>query len=89
MYAVEARHASGVRRSRGNFSETSPNKRWIGRNVNHIHGSESAYDGEECTTIRKIDLTALHGVALEDVTEAFSEPRTMQVLPAIVGHFIA
>ncbi len=89
VHSVEARHASEVRRLRGNFSETAPNKGWVTRNLTDIPGTEPVYAGEENSTILKIDLTMLNSVALDEVTESFDEPLNMQEVLAIVGPFIA
>ncbi len=75
IHSVEARHASQIRRLRGQ-------KGWI---TNNERGdlppqSQATYDGEE---------TVNGGIGSPAVTEAFDEPLTMEQVLAIAGPFIA
>ncbi|MEP7380659.1 MAG: ferritin-like domain-containing protein [Gemmatimonadota bacterium] len=88
IHSVEARHASEVRRLRGNFSESAPNEGWITRNVTDIPGTAGVYAGEERSSQLGIDLTSLNQVGLDEITEAFDEPLSMQAVLAIVDPFI-
>lgn len=88
IHSVEARHASEVRRLRGNFSETEPNSGWITRNLTDVPGTAAVYAGEERTTQLGIELSTITGVAVDEITESFDEPLTMQAVLAIVDPFI-
>ncbi|MEO7476041.1 MAG: ferritin-like domain-containing protein [Gemmatimonadales bacterium] len=75
IHSVEARHASQIRRLRGQ-------KGWI---TNNDRGdlppqSQPTYDGED---------TVNGGAGSAAVTEAFDEPLTMEQVLAIAGPFIA
>ena len=69
FHSVEARHASELRRIRGN-------KGWITLNQrgNLPSLSQPVYDGEEVTTQGGIDLVNLTGLPAATVSEAFDEP---------------
>lgn len=87
IHSVEARHASEVRRLRGNFSEAAPNKGWITLAMTDIPGAAAVYAGEDNTTQLNIDLTTL-GYSTTVASEAFDEPLTMAQVLAIAGVFI-
>ncbi|MEP6691908.1 MAG: ferritin-like domain-containing protein [Gemmatimonadaceae bacterium] len=88
IHSVEARHASEVRRLRGNFSETAPNEGWITRNLTDIPGTEPVYAGEENTIQGGVDVKTITSVAVDEVTESFDEPLTREQVLAIVAPFI-
>jgi hypothetical protein len=84
IHSVEARHASQVRRMRGE-------KGWITRNNTTIPSSFSAvYAGEQNTVQLGIDLAGkFEGFGGNDaITEAFDEPLTMAEVNAIASIFI-
>ena len=83
FHSVEARHASELRRIRGN-------KGWITLNQrgNLPALSQPIYDGEEVTTQAGIDLVALTGLPATTVSEAFDEPLTGPQVLSIVSNFI-
>ena len=88
IHSVEARHASEVRRLRGNFSETVAE-----RGVDHAQPDRrpraaAVYAGEENPTQLGIDLTTSPPSARRD-HRAFDEPLSMQEVLAIVDPFIA
>ncbi|MES2543748.1 MAG: ferritin-like domain-containing protein [Bacteroidota bacterium] len=81
IHSVEARHASEVRRLRGE-------KGWI---VGNSRGSlpsqaQGTYDGEENTTQAGYNTTTLFGV--NPGTEAFDEPLTTEQVVTIANLFI-
>ncbi len=86
IHSVEARHASEVRRLRGQ-------KGWItGKSIGDLPAfTQPIYDGEDNVTQAGLDITALGtgngGTAA--VTEAFDEPLTKAQVLAIVGPFLA
>ena len=88
IHSVEARHASEVRRLRGNFSERAPNEGWITRNLTDIPGTAGTYAGEDNTVHGGVDATTITSVGLDEVTEAFDEPLTKAQVAAIVDPFV-
>ncbi len=80
IHSVEGRHASMVRRLRGQ-------KGWI---VNNDAPGLPApiYAGEENFTQAGVDLRTIPGVTSAQVTEAFDEPLTKDQVLAIAGLFI-
>lgn len=94
IHSVEARHASEVRRLRGNFSEQAPNKGWI--TGNDSGGAPAAiYAGEDNTaqgsppaTAPGINVATLPGATTTAATESFDEPLTRAQVVAIVDPFI-
>lgn len=89
IHSVEARHASEVRRLRGEVAAQSI-KGWIsGKESN---GAPSAvYDGEENVTHAGASLnsiTSLGSLSTNAKTEAFDEPLTKEQVLAIVDPFI-
>ncbi|MGQ0764862.1 MAG: ferritin-like domain-containing protein [Gemmatimonadota bacterium] len=86
IHSVEARHASMVRRLRGNFQETAPNKGWITGEQTDVPGSAATYAGEGRTVQLGVDISAFVSVAA--ATEAFDEPLTKAQVMAIVDPFI-
>jgi rubrerythrin len=84
IHSVEARHASQIRRMRGE-------KGWITRNNTTIPDRFSAvYAGEQNTVQLGIDLAGRfpNFGGVDAVTEAFDEPLTMAEVNAIAGIFI-
>lgn len=84
IHSVEARHASQVRRMRGE-------KGWITKNNHTLPAEFSAvYAGEENTTHLGINLSGrFAGFGGDDaVTEAFDEPLTMAEVLAIADSFL-
>ncbi|MGO1584899.1 ferritin-like domain-containing protein [Mesonia sp.] len=84
VHSVEARHASQVRRMRGE-------KGLITKNENTLPAAFSAiYAGEENTSQGGVELSGSFGSLGGDnaLTEAFDEPLTMDEVLAIAGTFI-
>lgn len=88
IHSVEARHASEVRRLRGNFQDEIPNRGWITENLTDIPGTDATYAGEQNVFQGGVDILALN-FRTQDATEAFDEPLTMQQVLAIATPFIA
>lgn len=80
IHSVEARHASEVRRLRGQ-------KGWI---VNAESGGtpQAIYAGEDNTTQGGVNVTSITTVSSQAVTEAFDEPLSKDDVLAIAGLFI-
>ena len=92
IHSVEARHASEVRRLRGQIlgnAEQAPNKGWITRNLTDIPGTAATYAGEDNTVQGGVDLTKVSSASLDNITEGWDEPLTAQQVLAIAGNFIA
>ena len=93
IHSVEARHASEVRRLRGNFVDTEPYYQgWINGNATDVLGAAATYAGEDNTTQLGINLStlpSLSAIATDEITEAFDEPLTMQQVLTIVTPFIS
>jgi hypothetical protein len=93
IHSVEARHASEVRRLRGNFTDTEPlYEGWITENTTDVPGAANTYAGEDNTTHLGVNLSgiaSLSGVSHASLTEAFDEPLTMAQVLAIVSPFLA
>lgn len=89
IHSVEARHASEVRRLRGNFENTAPHKGWITGNQTDIPGTSAVYAGEDNVIQGGVDVTTLTSAGMNAATEAFDEPLTMAQVLAIAGNFIA
>ncbi len=83
FHSVEARHASELRRIRGE-------KGWITLNSRGTLPSLSQpiYDGEEQTVQGGIDLVALTGFPATTVSESFDEPLTGPAVLNIISNFI-
>ena len=86
IHAVEARHASEIRRLRGK-------KAWISGNSRDDLPlfTQGIYNGEDNTTQAGLDVSALGNGngGLNAVTEAFDEPLTKDQVTAIVTPFFA
>lgn len=83
IHSVEARHASQVRRMRGEKGWITKNNQTLGDPFNPI------YAGEENTTQGGVNLSmALSSFGDDAITEAFDEPLTMNEVLAIGGFFI-
>ena len=90
IHSVEARHASMVRRLRGNFSEMAPNKGWITGAQTDIMAAMANYAGEDNVMQGGVDVSTLvPGAGVGPATEAFDEPLTMAQVIALVAPFIA
>ena len=83
IHSVEARHASQVRRIRGE-------KGWItGSSRGTLPApTQAIYDGDDNTTQGGANLAGLAGVPASAVTEAFDEPLTKEEVLAIARLFI-
>lgn len=83
IHSVEARHASEVRRLRGD-------KGWITGDSRGTlpAASQPTYDGEQNTVQGGIDLSSISGVPPSALTEAFDEPLTKEQVLAIVKPFL-
>ncbi len=104
IHSVEARHASEVRRLRGNFTEQAPQKGWITGNQSGgapaavYAGEENVQQGSPPAPAPGINVATLTGVTGAQVTpavaaataasEAFDEPLTRAQVVAIVDPFI-
>ncbi len=88
IHSVEARHASEVRRLRGNFTDTAPNKGWITGEQTDIPGTEAVYAGEANIIHGGINAVTVTTVSELAVTEAYDEPLTMRQVLAILDPFI-
>ena len=72
IHSVEARHASEVRRLRGNFLDNVPNRGWITGAQTDIPLTSAFYTGEDNTVQAGIDITTL-SFSADDASEAFDE----------------
>ncbi len=82
IHSVEARHASAVRRIRGQ-------KGWITGNTSDSAAIQATYNGEENVTQGGVNLqTALSTYTVAQITEAFDETLTKDQVLAIAGPFI-
>lgn len=88
IHSVEARHASEVRRLRGNLTNAPPHQGWITLNETDIPGTVASYAGEENVVQGGMDVTKI-GFVAEDVAEAFDEPLTKDAVLKIASPFIA
>lgn len=98
IHSVEARHASEVRRLRGNFSETAPNKGWItgvavdtpAAPIAGIYAAGAAgFPAEDNTTHAGINATTVApGVSAAAITEAWDEPLDMARVLTLADPFI-
>ena len=91
IHSVEARHASEVRRLRGNFADQEPfGQGWITGNQTDVPGTAGVYAGEQNTVQGGVDLAAAFpSVPASSITEAFDEPLTQAQVLAIVDPFLA
>jgi hypothetical protein len=83
IHSVEARHASEVRRLRGQ-------KGWItGSSRGDLPAATQAvYDGDDVTTQLGVDVVSVSGRSSGAVSEAFDEPLTRAQVAAIANLFI-
>jgi rubrerythrin len=97
IHSVEARHASEVRRLRGNFTDQEPQQGWITLNLRGIGmpaATQPVYDGEENITQAGINISTLPGAAAgstigaNQASESFDEPLTRDQVLMIVDPFI-
>ncbi|HYC85639.1 MAG TPA: ferritin-like domain-containing protein [Chryseosolibacter sp.] len=89
IHSVEARHASMVRRLRGQRANLEI-KGWI-TNAESNNAPQAVYEGEDATTHAGADLNSI--VSITDIsaaarTEAFDEPLTKEQVVEIVNPFI-
>ncbi|MEO5589001.1 MAG: ferritin-like domain-containing protein [Gemmatimonadaceae bacterium] len=90
IHSVEARHASEIRRLRGNFTDTEPfYEGWITGNQTDVPGASAVYAGEDNTNQLGINVAALTSYSTNSATEAFDEPLTKAQVLAIVTPFIS
>ncbi len=90
IHSVEGRHASVVRRLRGDFSEMEPFfQGWISGEATDVPGAAAVYAGEGNTTHAGLDATTVTDVDSDEVKEAWDEPLTMRQVLAIVDPFLA
>lgn len=82
IHAVEARHASEVRR----LSQSPGEKGWITLASNSVAALDAVYAGEDNTVHLGVD-AAQFGTA-ESASEAFDEPLSQEDVLAIAGPFI-
>lgn len=89
IHSVEARHASEVRRLRGQVTSQAI-KGWVSNETNY--GAPAAsYTGESNTTHAGANIAAiasLEAISSANLTEAFDEPLTQAAVEAIVAPFI-
>ncbi len=78
IHSVEARHASEIRRLRGQ-------KGWITGNETDVAALAPTYAGEQNTTHLGIDTAGFQGA--DAATEAFDEPLDLEAVLAIAGTF--
>lgn len=90
IHSVEARHASEIRRLRGNFTDTEPfYEGWITGSQTDIAAAAATYAGEDNVVQLGINVASLvPSVASKEVTEAFDEPLSKAAVLAIVSPFI-
>lgn len=82
IHSIEARHASQVRRMRGE-------KGWITQDFNTLPSQFSAvYAGEDNTVQLGINLEQALSYGSDPITESFDEPLTMAEVNAIASLFI-
>lgn len=81
IHSVEARHASEVRRLRGQ-------KGWIVGETTDVAALANIYAGEDNTVHAGTDATTLTMVGRDGVTEAWDEPLTRDAVLAIASPFI-
>lgn len=91
IHSVEARHASEVRRLRGQRlgnAEMAPNKGWITGAATDISFAQAVYAGDDNTVQGGVDLTTVSTASRDNITEAFDEPLTQKQVLAIAGIFL-
>lgn len=82
IHSVEARHASEVRRMRGQQG-------WIRFDATGLpDGFEAIYTGEANLTHGGVDVSSISSVDDEEITEAYDEPLTMEAVLSIVDPFV-
>lgn len=91
IHAVEARHASQVRRLRAKLGQDNGAKGWISGASRGTLPAEAqgVYNGEENVTQGGVDATTVTSAGSAAVQEAFDEPLTDQQTLAIASLFIA
>lgn len=84
IHSVEARHASEVRRLRGE-------KGWITqaeRGAGMPEATQAVYNGEDNVTQGGVDVTSITDVGADGVTESFDEPLSKEDVTAIAKLFL-
>lgn len=101
IHSVEARHASEVRRLRGDFSEQAPFKGWItlrqvdaaAQPIAPVYGPgnpASMFPAEDNVTQGGVNVASLQGVpSAAAASESFDEPLDMQTVLTLADPFIA
>lgn len=99
IHSVEARHASEVRRLRGNFSEQAPNKGWItlaqvdgaAAPIAGIYaaGNGAAFPGDENVVQAGVNIAGFAGQTPASASESFDEALDMMRVLTIADPFIA
>ncbi|MBF9253300.1 ferritin-like domain-containing protein [Pontibacter sp. 172403-2] len=84
IHAVEARHASIIRRIRGLNGWITGDERGAGMPA----PTQAVYDGEAETMQAGVDITAVSKVSAANATEAFDEPLSKDAVLAIATLFI-
>jgi len=89
IHSVEARHASEVRRLRGDFQDTEPFfQGWVTEAQTDVPGAAAVYAGEDNVTQGGVNVTTVTPVARKEITEAFDEPLTQAQVLAIIDPFL-
>jgi hypothetical protein len=89
IHSVEARHASEVRRLRGNFQDIEPFfEGWITEAQTDVPGAAAVYAGEDNVTQGGVNVTTVTPVPRKEITEAFDEPLTQAQVLAIIDPFL-
>lgn len=100
IHSVEARHASEVRRLRGNFTEQAPQKGWItGKDrgtgmpaatqaVYEAGTNPAVYPAEDNVMQGGVNVSTLPGANVTAATEAFDEPIDIDATLRIADLFI-
>ncbi|MBK0377967.1 ferritin-like domain-containing protein [Mucilaginibacter segetis] len=94
IHAVEARHASAIRKLRFDLGQSTTTKPWIVSTASKGNDTGNAlvdgnYDGEQNVTQGGVNLTTALGASVSVATGAFDEPLTTeQVLLLLKGSFL-
>lgn len=92
IHSVEARHAAYVRSARSAMMSDESIRPWITGNSSGGIGAavQASYDGEDATQQLGIWIPNINGydISMDDATEAFDEPLSMDAVLMIVDPFI-
>lgn len=92
IHSVEARHASHVRYKRYLRTGDESIRQWITNKSTAGVGPsvQASYNGEETTNQLGVEIVGINGfdISMQDATESFDEPLTMDQVLAIVDPFI-